>query len=65
MSRGEFLALEETKGLGLGIKRRNLSQDDFFHPSLGFRGGQGIIMCQSLGKVGIERVRKSQRSNRS
>lgn len=32
-----FLALEETKGLGLGIKRRNLSQDDdyFFHRGLG------------------------------
>ncbi len=63
-----FLALEETKGLGLGIKRRNLSQDNgcprlLFPPSLGFGGGQGFMICQSLGKVGVERVWKSQRSN--
>lgn len=62
-----FLALEETKGLGLVIKRRNLSQDDgcprLLFPLLhGFKGGQGFLICQSLGKGGLEEIQKSQSS---
>lgn len=50
-----FLALEETKGFGLGIKRRNCARTTatFSRVASGFSGGQGFIICQRLGKDGI------------